>query len=371
MNLEEHDADVSSVDSLFHVTPRQLADKLEKAFRAGNVPMVKGSPGIGKSSIFRQTAKRLGLKMIDHRLSTSAPEDLSGLPEFFSDENGNRRARFAPFDIFPVEGDKTPDGYIGWLLFLDELNSAPKSVQAAAYKLTLDRMVGQYPLASNCLVGAAGNLATDRAIVNAMSTAMQSRLVHYTLTISHKEWLEDVALKDKWDARIIAYLNRYPKRLFDFKADHNNDTFCCPRTWEFMNNFLKNEKPGPIPQGETSTYAGTITSGVAVDFVSFTSVFQKLISAKDVIDDPLNCPIAQEVNQQWANIAHLMEVVDEKNYGAFAQYANRFSLDFRILFFRGTLVNHPELQEHPAFAKAMIDLSKYLKPQASADVIRH
>lgn len=121
-----------TVESLYTVTPRQLAIKIEKAIRAGVVPMVKGSPGIGKSSIYAQVAKKLGLKMIDHRLSTSAPEDLSGLPEFFTDADGNRRARFAPFDVFPIEGQTIPEGYIGWLLFLDEFNSAPKSVQAAA-----------------------------------------------------------------------------------------------------------------------------------------------------------------------------------------------------------------------------------------------
>jgi hypothetical protein len=364
------DNTILNADSLYTVTPRQLAVKLEKAFRAGNVPMVKGSPGIGKSSIFRQVAKKLGIKLIDHRLSTSAPEDLSGLPEFYSDSDGNRRARFAPFDIFPIAGQTIPDGYLGWLLFLDELNSAPKSVQAAAYKLILDRMVGQVPLHDNVFVGAAGNLSTDRAIVNAMSTAMQSRLCHYTLVHSHQDWLEDVALKDNWDTRIIAYLGRYPGKLFDFKADHNEDTFCCPRTWEFMNNFLKGEKPGAIDKMETSTYAGTITSGVAVDFVAFTSVFDTLINYKDVIADPGNCPISNQPLQQWANIAHLMEMVDEKNYGAFAQYANRFSLDFRVLFFRGTLVKHPELQGHPAFAKAMIDLQKYLNPNAAAGTVR-
>ena len=364
------DPATGGVDSLYTLTPRQLAAKLEKSFYAGNVPMVKGSPGIGKSSIFKQVAKKLGLKVLDHRLSTSAPEDLSGLPEFFTDGDGNRRARFAPFDIFPIEGQSIPEGFQGWLLFLDEFNSAPKSVQAAAYKLVLDRMVGQSNLHERVLVGCAGNLSTDRAIVNALSTAMQSRLCHFTLVHDHTEWLEDVALKQNYDMRVIAYLNRYKSRLFDFRADHNEDTFCCPRTWEFVNNYVQLEAPGAIPIGETSTYAGTITSGVAVDFVQFTAVFQSLINYKDVIADPENCPIASDNAQQWANITHLMEMVDEKNYGAFAKYANRFALDFRILFFRGTLVQHPELQEHPAFAKAMIDLQRYLNPNAAAGTVR-
>lgn len=370
IGVDHNDTDNSSgVDSLYTLTPRQLAAKLEKSFFAGNVPMVKGSPGVGKSSIFKQVAKKLGLKVLDHRLSTSAPEDLSGLPEFFTDGDGNRRARFAPFEIFPIENQTVPEGFQGWLLFLDEFNSAPKSVQAAAYKLVLDRQVGQANLHERVLVGCAGNLSTDRAIVNSMSTAMQSRLCHFKLVHDFDEWLMDVALAQNYDTRVIAYLSRYKSRLFDFRPDHNEETFCCPRTWEFVNNYVKLEADGAIPKEETSTYAGTITSGVAVDFVNFTAVFKTLISYKDVMADPENCPIAQDNAQQWANIAHLMEMVDEKNYGALSKYASRFSLDFRILFFRGTMVNHPELQEHPAFAKAMIELTKYLKPNPSANVI--
>lgn len=356
--------DINS-DSLFRVTPRELAVKLEKTFYAGNVPMVKGSPAIGKSSIFKQVAKKLNIKLIDHRLSTSAPEDLSGLPEFYTDSDGNRRARFAPFDIFPIEGQTVPKGFDGWMLFLDEMNSAPKNVQAAAYKLILDRMVGQDHLHQQVVVGAAGNLSTDRAITNPMSTAMQSRLCHFHLVHNFEDWLEDVALKHSWDSRIIAYLSRHPTRLYDFRPDHNEDTFCSPRTWEFMNNYLRNMPAGVIPKDETSTFAGTITSGIAVDFVSFTSVYKELVNYKDVIADPMTCKIPDDINQQWANMIHLLDMLDEDNYETISKYANRFALNFRILFFRNSMVRLPELHGHPAFAKAMIELNRYLKPSTS------
>lgn len=39
---------------------------------------------------------------------------------------------FMPFNIFPLENTPLPKGKNGWLLFLDEFNSAPKDVQAAA-----------------------------------------------------------------------------------------------------------------------------------------------------------------------------------------------------------------------------------------------
>ena len=347
------------VNSMFTVTPRQLALALEEDFYAGVVPHVEGSPGIGKSSIFAQVAKKLNLFMIDHRLSTSAPEDLSGLPRF----NPDGTASFAPFaDLFPLDDTPVPEGYDGWLLFLDEMASAPKSVQAAAYKLILDRKTGQRSLNPRVVMGGASNKSTDRAITNPIGTAMQSRLSHYTLEISHKEWLMDVALANNWDRRIIAYLNRYPSKLFDFRPDHNEKTFCCPRTWEFVNKLLQSRELSAkgIDPARTYMYAGKITSGVAVDFIQFTRCFENLVSINEIVKDPASCRIPNDPAEQWANISHMCEVVSEKNFAALATYANRFSLDFKVLFFRSVLAQKPTLRAEPAFAKAMQELYKYL-----------
>jgi hypothetical protein len=340
--------------NLYRCTPRQLRSFITDALYANLVPFVQSSPGVGKSSIMNLVANDLHLQMIDHRLSTSAPEDLSGLPRF--DENG--QARFAPFaDLFPLKSSAVPKGKEGWMLFLDEFNSSAKTVQAAAYKLILDRMVGQYHLHEQCVITAAGNLATDRAIVNNLSTAMQSRVIHLELDVVFEEWLYDVALKEKYDSRIIAYLSQYPSKLMDFRPDHNEKTFCCPRTWEFMNRLIKDQ---PVTEAKAPLYAGTLTSGVAVDFITFTQVYQNIVKIDQVIRDPHGTPVPTDNNSKWATISHLMEGVDELNFDPLATYASRFDLSFRILFFRAVMVQQPHLRNHPAFRTAMGALSKYL-----------
>ena len=98
------------------------------SFIKANVPVnLIGSPGVGKSDVIKQVAKSLNLKLIDFRLSTADPTDLSGLP--FVD---NGRSVFLPNEAFPIATDEIPDGFNGWLLFLDEISNAPMSVQAAA-----------------------------------------------------------------------------------------------------------------------------------------------------------------------------------------------------------------------------------------------
>lgn len=345
--------DTTAEATLYRCTPRQIRSHVVDCLEAGLVPFVRSSPGMGKSSIMRSIADEAGLSVIDHRLSTSEPTDLSGLPQFV-----NGRARFSPFDeLFPVEGTPVPKGKEGWLLFLDEFNSAPKAVQAACYKLILDRMVGQHRLHANVVIAMAGNLDTDRAIVNTISTAMQSRVVHLEMEISHKEWLEDVALKENYDSRILAFLNRFPSKLMDFRPDHQEKTFCCPRTWEFMNRLVQDK---PVTDEKAALYAGTITSGVAVEFIQFVRVYRNLVSVKDILASPTTCDIPVDLNTRWALICHMMEKVTEKNFDGLSTYANRFPLDFRVLFYRSALIRQPELRQHPAFAKAMVELSRYL-----------
>lgn len=344
---------MSNSANLYTVTPRKARGMILDCFAAGLVPFLKGPPGVGKSAIIKSIAEEHNLKMIDHRLSTSEPTDLLGLPKVMDDH-----ARFVPFkDLFPLRGMPLPPNKDGWMLFLDEFNSALKPTQAASYKLILDRMTGQEHLHERVVLCAAGNRESDRAIVNAISTAMQSRVVTMELEVSHQDWLEDVALKEGYDSRIIAYLSQHPSKLMDFRPDHVEHTFCCPRTWEFMNRLIQGKEVDPE---KTTLYAGTITSGIAVDFVQFTKVYKNLVNFREVLEDPENCRIPGDLSTKWATITHLMEKVEDKNFGALATYASRFPLDFRILFFRSTLVQKPALRSHPAFKKAMGELNRYL-----------
>lgn len=340
--------------NLYRCTPRETYGFINDVLAAGLVPFVHGSPAIGKSALMHKAAKENNLMLIDHRLSTSAPEDLSGLPRF----NDKGMAEFAPFaDLFPIEGMPLPKDKEGWLLFLDEFNSGSKMTQAAAYKLLLDKMTGQKKLHERVLISAAGNLATDRAFVNALNTALQSRVIHIEMEVNFTEWLYDVALFRKYDPRIIAYLNQYPSKLMDFRPDHQEKTFASPRTWEFMDRLINGKE---ITDAKTKLYAGTITSGIAVDFVQFTKVYNTIIKFHEIMSDPKNCPLPTSNDARWATISMMMENVDNDNFSDLSQYADRFGSDFRVLFYRSTLVQHPKLRAHPAFAKAMIELAKYL-----------
>lgn len=340
-------------NELYSVNTRQLKPMLQQCLEANVVPMIHGSPGIGKSAITGDVSEDNSLFLIDHRLSTAAPEDQTGLP-FFKDG----KAHFAPFaELFPLQDSKIPDGYAGWLLFLDEINSASKAVMASAYKLILDRMTGQHKLHDRCMIIGAGNLATDRAITNNIGTALQSRMVHLELRVDHNIWMEDVAYAKDYDERIIGFLNMYPDRLMDFRADHNDRTFCCPRTWEFMNRLIKGRE---VTNTSAALYAGTITSGVAVEFISYCQNSAKLVQIDRVLADPKGCPVPHEAAVKWATTTHLLHRITMENMAKVLEYIDRFDASFRIMFVRALVIRNPQATSHPAFASFLSRMTTLL-----------
>ena len=105
------------------VSMKKAAEMVKQILSVNLVPFLQGSPGIGKSAIIKEVADGAKLKVIDLRLSQCEPTDLLGLPVL-----SEKKAKYKAFDTFPLEKDKVPAGYNGWLLFLDELNSAPRSM---------------------------------------------------------------------------------------------------------------------------------------------------------------------------------------------------------------------------------------------------
>lgn len=343
-------------DNIYKCNTRTLQKILPVILEAGLVPFIQSSPGMGKSSVINALAENYGLCKIDHRVSTSEPTDFTGLPNL---ENGE--ACMAPFtDIFPLDkpGMNPPEGKNGWILLLDEFNHGSKSVQAASYKLVLDRMVGQYHLHPNCAIVLAGNLASDRAMVNNLSTALQSRVIHLFLELDFKVWLEDVAIAQGYHPTVKAFLNANPSRLMNFDPDHTDSTFCCPRTWEFLNRQVQ-QTNGPV-EWMLPAYVGTIGTAVAVEFYQFCRVFDSMARVEDILKNPHGVPVPTDKATTWAIVCSMTEWCNADTFSALGTYANRLPMDMKVFFFRSVMLTHPELRREPAFLAASQSIASLL-----------
>lgn len=323
----------------------QLQREFVRCMKAGLVPYVRSSPGVGKSDAAHQFADKYKLQVIDLRLSQCTPEDLQGFPM----RTGNK-ATFTPFDLFPLEGEDKPKGKQGWLLLLDELSSANKGVQAAAYKLILDRQVGSFNLHEDCYIIACGNNITDKAVVHKMSTALQSRLVHFDLKVTVKDWVK-WAMGAGIDYRITAYVQWQPAMLMNFSADHVDNTYACPRTWEFLSRLIAEDEVLTREEHQACV-CGTIGSGAGIQFMSFCEVQKDLPRWEDIINPKVNdkLPVPAETSARYAVTTWIAAKASKEEIMNCIPYMERFNADLQVIWCRGIIARFPNLDStHPKF----------------------
>ena len=233
-------------------------------------------------------------------------------------------------------------------MFLDEFNSASNAVQAAAYKISLDRQIGMYDLHENCVVMCAGNKRTDGAIVNRLSTAMQSRLVHLNLDVSLENFL-DYAAENNLDHRISDYIKFKPEALYRFSPDHDDTTYPCPRTWEFVHRLIKDWKD--IKVTKLPLLAGTIGEGAAREFYTFTRIYKNLPKIQDIIRDPKEVPVSDEPSVLYALTGAISNHFNKDNAEVLTTFISRLPPEFGVVTFKDIRKRKPEITQLPCVRK--------------------
>jgi MoxR-like ATPase len=309
-------------------TPKKTKEMIVRIIKQKLVPMVHGDPGIGKSAVIQEIAEQFKLVLIDIRLSQCETVDLNGFPVFVDGV-----AKYVPMNIFPIASTPVPKDKTGFLLFLDEFNSAALSVQSASYKLILDRCVGQYKLHDKAVIVAAGNLGSNKAIVNRLSTPMQSRLIHIEMGIDINDWI-DWAAQSKLDYRILSYLQGRPDQLHNFDPNHQDKTFASPRTWHFLSKLIQNEKnlSSLLP-----LIAGTISEAVAREFVLFVETMTKLPTISEILNNPKNALLDDDPAMLYA-VSHLIAThASNANLPILIKYINRMPFEFETITLQNIL----------------------------------
>lgn len=322
--------------TMMKVTIEQAQPLLVRLLKAGVVPMLHGKPGVGKSAIGQWVADKFKLLLIDIRLAETEPTEIQGFPRI---NDSGKYAEYIPLDIFPTVDTPIPEGYKGWLILLDEFRSAPKAVQSAAYKLVLDKKVGQRPLHPNVLMMAAGNLDTDGAIVEPQSSALTSRMAHFELVEDAKEW-SAWAAGQGIDHRITSYLQFKPGMLHTLNADLPDQPYACPRTWAKLSPAIIGT---PITNEDLPLVASLVGEPIAREFKAYCEIFTDLPKLSDIVRDPANAPLSRRLDIQWAMMGSICHAVTESSLEPCTQYLDRFPAELRVVAMKEMFKRHPEL----------------------------
>ncbi len=341
---------ILSIDKTVNMLSKSYLSVIKAGLSPKVLPsvMLWGPPGVGKSQAVRQIAKTIEadtgkhVEIIDVRLLLFNPIDLRGIPVASEDRT---LAVWLKPKIFQMD----PGNNVINILFLDEISAAPQSVQAAAYQITLDRVVGEHKLPDNCIVIAAGNRVTDKSVSFKMPKALANRLLHIEIEGSFESWRK-WAVKVGINSQVLGYLSFRNDRLFGFDATNDDLAFPTPRSWEMVSCLLNNVKDNVATM--YPMIAGLIGSGAAVEFRAWCKVYNDL-PTMDAVFSGTTIDVPKGADAKYALVSSMTAYASEHRYDSVAignsiSYAKRLPADFGELL----------IQNYKIFEK---DYEKFLR----------
>ena len=305
--------------SLRTVTPSSAKNSIRHAMFKKRPIFLWGPPGIGKSDIVRQiTDSFTNSHLIDIRLSLWEPTDIKGIPYF--DSNSGTMVWGAPSELPSEEFAAQYDNIV---LFLDEMNSAAPSVQAAAYQLILNRRVGEYKLPDNVMIVAAGNREADKGVSYRMPSPLANRFVHLEVSVSFDDWFQ-WAVANNQHTDVVGYLTFAKKDLYDFDPKSSSRSFATPRSWSFVSELLEDDLD---ENTTTDLVSGTVGEGLAVKFMAHRKHAANMPNPTDILTGKVKELKTKEISAMYSltvSLCYELKEASDKNDKKFNNKVNNF-----------------------------------------------
>lgn len=279
----------------------------------GEVPLIVGESGIGKTALAKELAKEnnWSLIVIDGNLLKEG--EIGGLPtiESYIKINDNKDAIPQKATVYAIhnklrEIDEEIAKQKTVLLFIDEINRCEHTVQQELMNLILNREINGYQLHENVKIVAAMNPSSkygadfDYQVVD-MDAAQENRFVWLHMEPDYLQWL-NWAMDAEIEQKVIDFISTFPEYLHHINAD---DLRATPRSYERISKLYKIYKlqRDSIPRSVfLNVIKGNVGKLIAEEFVSFVeSDYSPLLSYEDVFCG--NC-LPESVIEKVKNESH-------------------------------------------------------------------
>ena len=310
---------MSHVSDTLTITSIQARKALLTAFKAKRPVFLWGPPGIGKSEVVQEITDELGGFMIDLRMAQMEPTDIRGIPYFNKDIGKMDWAE--PVDL---PSEELAAQYPIIVLFLDEMNSAAPSVQAAAYQLILNRRVGQYKLPDNVLIVAAGNREADKGVTYRMPAPLANRFLHLEMRVDFDDWAM-WATENRVHKDVVGYVTFAKKDLYDFDPKSASRSFATPRSWSFVSELLEEDDTDDSTMMDL--ISGAVGEGLAVKFMAHRKIASKMPKPEDILAGKVKKMDSKEISAMYSltvSLCYELKDASDKNDKKFNEMVNHF-----------------------------------------------
>ncbi len=261
---------------------------VELVLAAGEVPLLVGETGIGKTALARDLAEKNGWSLISIDGNLLKEGEIGGLPtiETYSRKNGETVSEekttvyAVHYKLRAIDAEIAKGRTV--LLFIDEINRCEHAVQQELMNLILNREINGYVLSEDVRIVAAMNPADsyDYEAV-AMDAAQENRFVWLYMEADYLQWL-DWAAGAGIDGKVMEFISTFPEYL----DKHNDgDINATPRSYERISALYKlYAQQDSVPESVFfNVVRGNVGKVIAEEFVHFIkSDAAPLISYDDV-----------------------------------------------------------------------------------------
>ena len=317
----------------------------ELVLETGEVPLIIGESGIGKTALAKKLANKNNFKLVVIDGNLLKEGEIGGLPTIESyksiDSNGNFQEKKATIYAVHTKLKEIDEEILNGnkvLLFIDEINRCEHTVQQELMNLILNREINGYKLHNDVKILAAMNPSNkygedfDYQVVD-MDAAQENRFVWLNMENDYID-LISWAIEFGIETEVIEFISTFPEYL---QKINEEDVRATPRSYERISKTFKlyKEKKEIIPRAVfLNVIKGNVGRVIAEEFISFIeSNHEALISFEKVfcrnyIDEEVIEIIKKETHTRlYLTAINILKIL-ESNIFSFEKessfYINRF-----------------------------------------------
>lgn len=256
-------SDIQGVQSLTKIEKKYFSIAAANA----GVPFIKGRAGTAKTAICYSIANKLGLQLIDLRLSQI--DELSvGIFPVVDEKDPNKDYRSFSFAVpdWALKANSKPT-----LVLFEEGNRCRQAVQDAVLGILQERKIGNFEFNEDVYMIMTGNMGeADGTQVSEFDLALKNRLVTFTHNLTVQDWIEGYAEKNVIQ-QITSFVKAKPETFYvlpNIEESDKIDAFATPRSWAHLSKNIQFQY-GDNP---TTDEVIDVVTSVGANFIGTTSI---------------------------------------------------------------------------------------------------
>jgi hypothetical protein len=290
------------------ITIDQLEPHLDLAWQCRRSLFIIGDFGVGKTTIVSEFASKSGAKFHVMVASMMDRLDLGGLP--YGDPESDTTKTRPSSTVSELSKEKNPSGPPS-ILYLNEFNAAPDSVQPSFLRLIGERRVGDLNIRDNVLIVADGNPCTASRLSRDLPEPTRRRFNWLVVRSSPSVWCDYAATKGL-NPIVPAFLSQQSRFFYTFDpAKKHHLCYACGASWEKLATDLDAaiSTVGTSSEALSTWACGVVGVEAGQQFTAFLRHRQNIPDVFKFLEKPEKSALPDSADASWVFLASVAQVV--------------------------------------------------------------